>query len=318
MNDNTASIPTKTLLNGQNTAPKTPQKSAAAPQSGPARRVGSLTLGACLITTGILLLCYYFLPNFDLQLALKIAPAGGLILLGGEVLFFAAKPEHRRYDFFAVLICLFLMACCFALTLFPLLWEEIDPDNQKVAKNLSDNYKQAVYEKICEDTPDIRLKDMGCGVYLYRYHTDGEKLTVDNTKMLELNFWLQGPYDSAEAFAQDCRRLTDEVQKMDVQPTQVGFYCRGFSDADNGLSSGTLVQKANYTLYLNGEVQLDWTAAEMEKATDVESLLDEENTEDAESDAREETDRALNDEATEADSAREALVGAEGSNSDGN
>lgn len=318
MSDNVASIPTKTLLNGQNTAPKTPQKSAAAPQSGPARRVGSLTLGACLITTGILLLCYYFLPNFDLQLALKIAPAGGLILLGCEVLYFAAKPDRRRYDFLSVLICLFLMACCFALTLFPLLWEEIDPDNQKVAKNLSDNYKQAVYEKICKDTPDIRLKDMGCGVYLYRYHTDGEKLTVDNTKMLELNFWLQGPYDSAEAFAQDCRRLTDEVQKMDVQPTQVGFYCRGFSDADNGLSSGTLVQKANYTLYLNGEVQLDWTAAEMEKATDVESLLDEENTEDAESDAREETDRALNDEATEADSAREALVGAEGSNSDGN
>lgn len=275
MNDNTASIPTQKLPIGQKTASKAP---VAAPQNGPVRRVGSLTLGVCLITVGILLLCYYFLPNFDLQLALKIAPAGGLILLGGEVLFFAAKPEHRRYDFLSVLICLFLMACCFALTLFPLLWEEIDPDNQKVAKNLSDNYKQAMYEKICKDTPDIRLKDMGCGLYLYRYHTDGEKLTVDNTKMLEVNFWLQGPYDSAEAFAKDCRRLTDEVQKMDVQPTQVGFYYRGFSDADSELPSDMLVQKANYTLYLNGEIQLDWTAAEMEKATDVEFLLDEENT----------------------------------------
>lgn len=275
MNDNTASIPTKKLPIGQKTASKAP---VAAPQNGPVRRVGSLTLGACLIAVGILLLCYYFLPNFDLQLALKIAPAGGLILLGGEVLFFAAKPEHRRYDFLSVLLCLFLMACCFALTFFPLLWEEIDPDNQKVAKNLSDNYKQAMYEKICKDTPDIRLKDMGCGLSLYRYHTDGEKLTVDNTKMLEVNFWLQGPYDSAEAFAKDCRRLTDEVQKMDVQPTQVGFYYQGFSDADSELLSDMLVQKANYTLYLNGEIQLDWTAAEMEKATDVESLLDEENT----------------------------------------
>ena len=275
MNNNTASIPTKKLPIGQKTASKAP---VAAPQNAPVRRVGSLTLGACLITVGVLLLCYYFLPNFDLQLALKIAPAGGLILLGGEVLFFAAKPERRRYDFLSVLICLFLMACCFAMTLFPLLWEEIDPDNQKVAKNLSDNYKQAMYEKICKDTPDIRLKDMGCGLYLYRYHTDGEKLTVDNTKMLEVNFWLQGPYDSAEAFAKDCRRLTDEVQKMDVQPTQVGFYYRSFSDADSELLSDMLVQKANYTLYLDGEIQLDWTAAEMEKATDVEFLLDEENT----------------------------------------
>ena len=65
---------------------------------------------------------------------------------------------------------------------------------------------------------------------------------------------------------------------MDVQPTQVGFYYRGFSDADSELLSDMLVQKANYTLYLDGEIQLDWTAAEMEKATDVESLLDEENT----------------------------------------
>ena len=283
MSDNAASIPTRTLQNGQNNTPKTPQNT-------PVRRVGSLTLGACLITAGILLLCYSFLPNFDLQLALKIAPAGGLILLGGEVLYFAAKPERRRYDFLSVLICLFLMACCFALTLFPLLWEEIDPQNQKVAKNLSDDYKQAVYEKICEDAPDIRLKDMGCGVYLYSYHTGEKKLTVDNTKMLELNFWLQGPYDSAEAFAKDCRRLTDEVQKMDVPPTQVGFYCRGFSDADRELSSGSLEQKTNYELYLNGAVQLDWTAAEMEKATDVESLLDEENADDVENDTREETD----------------------------
>ena len=55
------------------------------------------------------------------------------------------------------------------------------------------------------------------------------------------------------------------------------------------------MQKANYTLYLNGAVQLDWTAAEMAKETDVYSLIDEENDE---SEAREEADRA-----------QEALVG---------
>lgn len=292
MSDNATSIPTKTFPTGQNTAPKTPQRSAAEPQNGPVRRVGSFTMGIFLITVGILLLCYYFLPGFDLQRAVKLIPAGGLILLGREVLYFSAKPERRRNDFLSVFICLILMACCFALTLFPLLWEEIDPQNQKVAKNLSDDYKQAVYEKICEDVPDIRLRDMGCGVYLYRYHTEEQKLTADNTKMLELNFWLQGPYDSAEAFAKDCRRLTNEIQKMEVQPTQVGFYCKGSTDAASELPDGSLVQKESYRLYLNGAVQLDWTAPEMERATDVESLIDEENDE---NEAREETDRALND-----------------------
>ena len=42
-------------------------------------------------------------------------------------------------------------------------------------------------------------------------------------------------------------------------------------------TSGSLAQKENYELDLNGTVQLDWTAEEMARATDVESLLEEEN-----------------------------------------
>lgn len=57
----------------------------------PLRRVGSFTLGACLIAAGAFFLCYHFVPGFDWQLALKIVPAAGLVMLGGEVLFFAAR-----------------------------------------------------------------------------------------------------------------------------------------------------------------------------------------------------------------------------------
>lgn len=56
----------------------------------PLRRVGSFTLGVCLIAAGIFFLLAYFVPGVDWKLMLKIAPAAGLILLGGEVLFFAA------------------------------------------------------------------------------------------------------------------------------------------------------------------------------------------------------------------------------------
>lgn len=61
-----------------------------APQTAkpqPLRRVGSFTLGVCLIAAGIFFLFAYFVPGFDWKLTLKIAPAAGLILLGGEVLF---------------------------------------------------------------------------------------------------------------------------------------------------------------------------------------------------------------------------------------
>ena len=52
-----------------------------APESAPVRRVGTLTLGVCLIACGVLFLCYFFVPHFNWDLALKIAPAAGLILL---------------------------------------------------------------------------------------------------------------------------------------------------------------------------------------------------------------------------------------------
>ena len=285
MTNNESDIPTKIVQNGKETTadtvpetswvPKNPPP--AAVQAEPVRRVGSITLGICLITAGIFFLAYHFLPNFDVQLVLKIVPAAGLVLLGCEVLYYATKPQRGKYDFVSVFVCLVLMACCFGLTLLPLVWEQINPDNQLVAQKLSDDYQRSVYEKFQQDAPEIRLKDMGCWVELYRYDGGEGKLTSDNTETLELNVWLQGPYDSAEAFAKDCRRLTNVAQQMEVQPKQIGFFCRGSSDADKELASGSLAQKENYELYLNGTVQLDWTAEEMAKATDVESLLDEEN-----------------------------------------
>lgn len=285
MTNNEPDISTKIVQNGKETTadpapetswvPKNPPPAAA--QAEPVRRVGSVTLGICLITAGIFFFAYHFLPNFDALLVLKIVPAAGLVLLGCEVLYYATRPQRGKYDFVSVFVCLVLMACCFGLTLLPLVWEQINPDNQLVAQKLSDDYQRSVYEKFQQDVPEIRLKDMGCWVELYRYDGGEGKLTSDNTETLELNVWLQGPYDSAEAFAKDCHRLTNVVQQMEVQPKQIGFFCRGFSDADKELASGSLVQKENYELYLNGTVQLDWTAEEMAKATDVESLLDEEN-----------------------------------------
>lgn len=85
-----------------------------APQTAkpqPLRRVGSFTLGVCLIAAGIFFLLAYFVPGVDWKLMLKIAPAAGLILLGGEVLFFAARPGRWKYDFWSVLICLGSALC---------------------------------------------------------------------------------------------------------------------------------------------------------------------------------------------------------------
>ena len=71
-----------------------------APESAPVRRVGTLTLGVCLIACGVLLLCYFFVPHFNWELALKIAPAvrGAVFCRKApalEVRFSLGAPLHR-------------------------------------------------------------------------------------------------------------------------------------------------------------------------------------------------------------------------------
>ena len=63
----------------------------------PLRRVGSFTLGVCLIAAGIFFLLAYFVPGVDWKLTLKIAPAAGLILLEIRFLVGADLPcAHGR------------------------------------------------------------------------------------------------------------------------------------------------------------------------------------------------------------------------------
>lgn len=51
----------------------------------PQRRVGTLTLGVCLIAAGTLFLLARFLPGLPWLVIWQVLPAAGLILLGCEV-----------------------------------------------------------------------------------------------------------------------------------------------------------------------------------------------------------------------------------------
>ena len=249
----------------------------------PLRRVGSFTLGACLIAAGAFFLCYHFVPGFDWQLALKIVPAAGLVMLGGEVLFFAARPGHWKYDFWSVLICLVLMAGCFCLSLLPVVWEEIGPERDQASMKLSQQYTADAYAQIRKSDPDAPVKDISGNVYLY---TGAVKTLEDidgGSGYVTLDVELSGSYGSAEQFAQACRSMTDAVQQCRPQPDTLIFAWSPGNDPEESLGTGTLQQVERYTLKLVGIAQLDWTADQMAKQTEVQYLLDEENEETAES-----------------------------------
>ena len=251
----------------------------------PLRRVGSFTLGACLIAAGIFFLLTYFVPGFPTQPVLRIVPAAGLVMLGGEVLFFAARPGRWKYDFWSVLICLVLMAGCFGLSLLPVVWEEIGPERDQASMKLSQQYTADAYAQIRKSDPDAPVKDISGNVYLY---TGAVKTLEDidgGSGYVTLDVELSGSYGSAEQFAQACRSMTDAVQQCRPQPDTLIFAWSPDNDPEESLGTGTLQQVEQYTLELVGIAQLDWTADQMAKQTEVQYLLDEENEETAESEA---------------------------------
>ena len=258
------------------TEPET-RPEAAKLQDAPRRRVGSLTLGACLIAAGIFFLCYYFVPGFDWQLVVRIAPAAALVLLGCEVLFFAARPGRWKYDFVSVLVCLVLIACCFGLSLLPAVWDEIDPARGQTEAKLSKAYTAQVYEALRKENPDLRLRDVYTDLHLYANSVDDLQELQPSDGHLSLTVMLYGPYDSTGAFAQDCRSVAGTVRADTLQPDELRIVWSPDNDPGQSLDSGTLQRVEQYTLELDGTVQLDWTADEMERQVEVQYLLDEEN-----------------------------------------
>jgi len=251
----------------------------------PLRRVGSFTLGVCLIAAGIFFLLTYFVPGFPTQPVLRIVPAAGLVMLGGEVLFFAARPGRWKYDFWSVLICLVLMAGCFGLSLLPVVWDELGPERNQASMKLSQQYTADAYAQIRKSDPDAPVKDISGNVYLY---TGAVKTLEDidgGSGYVTLDVELSGSCGSAEQFAQACRSMTDAVQQCRPQPDTLIFAWSPDNDPEESLGTGTLQQVERYTLKLVGIAQLDWTADQMAKQTEVQYLLDEENEEQAESEA---------------------------------
>ena len=218
----------------------------------PLRRVGSFTLGVCLIAAGIFFLLAYFVPGVDWKLMLKIAPAAGLILLGGEVLFFAARPGRWKYDFWSVRICLGLMGGCFCLSLLPVVWDELGPERNQASMKLGQEYTTEAYDKIKQTAPDVRVKNISGNAYLYSSEAKTLRDVNAGNGYLSLTVELFGSYDSVQAFAQDCRSVTDAVQQCSAQPDELRITWSPENDPGQSLASGSLQNVEQYTLELDG------------------------------------------------------------------
>lgn len=243
--------------------PQTPPKPAAKrpPQQEkekPVRRVGSVTLGLCLIAVGACFLCYYFVPGFDWLLVVKVGAPLALVALGVETLWCAARPGRWKYDFLAVFGCLVLMGGAFCLTLVPLFWEQVSPERRIQTETLKDEYEQALFDAL-EDT----------GIQLFTVHTymdtgygvQPETLAELNQPgvYLSLSLELYGPYDRTADFASDCAALRDAVKQVAAEwgpmPEQIEFEWEDTKET------------VRMSISLRNQVQMNWTTEQMIEQT---------------------------------------------------
>ncbi len=83
----------------------------------PVRRVGAVSSGITLVLLGILLLIRTCFANFDVEWLCRFAPLM-LVALGIEIITSSAHSSKYviKYDFAAVMMCIFVMACSLTIT----------------------------------------------------------------------------------------------------------------------------------------------------------------------------------------------------------
>ena len=170
-----------------------------------------------------------------------------------------------------------------------LIAEQYGPERQQTANRLSQTYTDTLYQDLKAEAPDVQLEDVYTDLYLYTSTVQDLADLEPGDGNLRLTVTLFGPYTSADDFAKDCRAVADVVQKQAVQPNAVTFRCDAPLPADStvreNLDSASAPQTQDYLLEVFGTTQLDWTAEQMARQTEVSGLLDEEN---ADSDEAEE------------------------------
>lgn len=189
------------------------------------------------------------------------------------------------------------MGGCFCLSLLPVVWEEISPQRRQTELRLGQEYTAEAYDRIKTAAPEVRVKDIRGNAYGNAYLYSSKMETLRDLDAggghLSLTVVLFGDYDSVQAFAQDCRRVTDAVQQCSALPDELRIAWAPDNDPGQSLTAGTLQRVEQYTLELDGIAQLDWTAEQMAKQTEIQYLLDEENEETAESETSSEESAEL-------------------------
>ncbi len=193
----------------------------APPEPKRVRRVGTFTMGLCLVITGLALTVGLFRPTTDFSFLLKPLV---LVALGAEVLIASAtaKEQKLKYDFLSMFVCFLLIICSAAGAVCAPLVQYYGPQRQAKINELRTQWNNALYEKLngAEDVYSIH------GGLWSEAGVLPEELTLESvakTGSISADIVLDGDYADEAAFAAACQKLLPALTGAGVENPSLSF-----------------------------------------------------------------------------------------------
>lgn len=226
------------------------------PPRPPVRRVGTFTLGLALIATGLVITAAFFVPNFDVVFAAKLAPLV-LVFLGAEVLWATAHPDGRRikFDFLSAFVGFVLICASLCAATLPVVWRWYGPDRALTQQRLAGELEDQLFDQLGDQ--DL----LRCSVWVNLSTGDFDRqMTAADLRpgdQVGANITLGGKVESADDFAARVAALLPALRQAGV--TQVYFFWGDdadqwdldlYGDFAMSASAETLAGMARHQLYL--------------------------------------------------------------------
>lgn len=184
-----------------------------APQQPPVRvrRVGTLTMGAALVVTGVVVLISLFNPSFNFIMAAKLSPLV-LVFIGIEILYhnFFHRDAKIKYDFLSGFICFLLICASVTVAMIPPIYEQFGPPRNAAQHRI----EAEIQDIFLTNLSGLPISSLGTSVYLERPIKEGQPLTYKDlipTDYVEIQLELAGTYTDKQQFAKDCKAILDKI-----------------------------------------------------------------------------------------------------------
>ncbi|MEA4890123.1 MAG: hypothetical protein VB070_11725 [Clostridiaceae bacterium] len=195
------------------------------PENPAIRRVGTLTMGLALITTGIVIIIALLFPSLDWTLYAKFSPVW-LIILGLEILinYLRFHGERLRCDFLSGFICLCLIGGSLAAVCLASAFTYYGPPRRIMSEELTEQLENQCCVVLSDQT-DIRRLRVVANLNRLSYQSDALSAGTQFQPAddVEIRIELSDGYRDPQDFAKACRTILDKINRMEVNIDRINF-----------------------------------------------------------------------------------------------